>query len=101
MSSPFSGLSLQSLFLSALAAQPPFHSLSQFHSVSWKCRERKSEVHYALPCLGVILDRDLLVVLDRHVVVHAHGLDGLDKGSRDFGCEAHEEVVLVRDHTAL
>jgi hypothetical protein len=49
----------------------------------------------------VLGDTNHGVVFDVHVVVLAHGLDCGDEVVRDIGCEAHEELELVRDLAAL
>lgn len=54
-----------------------------------------------MPCLVLVVDRDLLVILDSHVMVRTHGLDGLDEVCGHFRSKSHEKVVFVNDDAAL
>ena len=49
----------------------------------------------------LIVDRDRLVILDSHIVVFAHGLDGRDEVRGYLAGKAHEEVVFVSNHATL
>ena len=49
----------------------------------------------------LVVDRDRLVILDSHIVVFAHGLDGRDEVGRYLAGEAHEDVILVSNHATL
>lgn len=54
-----------------------------------------------MPCLVVVVDRDRLVILNSHVMIRTHGLDGLDEVRRHLRSKSHEKVVFVSDNAAL